>query len=250
MSQGNYPTNPGNDPFGGPQQQQDHQDYLNRFRQGPQAVTDAEAAARYERVAPQLPPDVYQQSAEDVFAQLTPQQRMQLGQQLIQSARQGGQDFPDVNGDGIDDRLQDPNFLAQKATQVQQQQPGLLGGLLGGGAAGGALGGGGAGRVPGGGAGGAATGGGVGGMLGSPMAKGILGGIAGAGLMRMLGGGGHHYGGGGGLFGAPMMGGYFGGGPMFGGGGGYGMGGEMYGEGYEEGMEDAMEGDFGGDMGD
>jgi hypothetical protein len=238
MSQGNSPAGPRNNLFGGPQQQ-DHQDYLNRFRQGPQAVTEGEAAARYEQVAPQLPPDVYRQSAQDVFAQLTPEQRMQLGQQLIQSARRGGQSFPDVNGDGIDDRLQDPDFLAQKATQVQQQQPGLLGGLLGGGA-GGALGGG-AGRAPGAGT----AGGGVGGMLGSPMAKGILGGIAGAGLMRMLGGGGHHYGGGGGLFGAPMMGGYFGGGPMFGGGGGYGMGGEMY----EEGMEDAMESDFGGDFG-
>jgi hypothetical protein len=248
MSQGNYPTNPGSNPFGGPQQQ-DHQDYLNRFRQGPQAVTEGEAAARYEQVAPQLPPDVYQQSAQDVFAQLTPEQRMQLGQQLIQSARQGGQSFPDVNGDGIDDRLQDPNFLAQKATQVHQQQPGLLGGLLGGGAAGGALGGG-AGSMPGAGTTGGGATGGVGGMLGSPMAKGILGGIAGAGLMRMLGGGGHHYGGGG-LFGAPMMGGYFGGGPMFGAGGGFGMGDEMYEEGYEEGMEDAMGGDFeGGDFGD
>ena len=248
MSQGNYPTNPGSNPVGGPQQQ-DHQDYLNRFRQGPQAVTEGEAAARYEQVAPQLPPDVYQQSAQDVFAQLTPEQRMQLGQQLIQSARQGGQSFPDVNGDGIDDRLQDPNFLAQKATQVHQQQPGLLGGLFGGGAAGGALGGG-AGSMPGAGTTGGGATGGVGGMLGSPMAKGILGGIAGAGLMRMLGGGGHHYGGGG-LFGAPMMGGYFGGGPMFGAGGGFGMGDEMYEEGYEEGMEDAMGGDFeGGDFGD
>src|SRR5215204_2799203 len=171
MSQGNSPAGPANDPFGGPQQQQDHRDYLDRFRRGPQAVTDAEAAARYEQVAPQLPPDVYRQSAQDVFAQLTPQQRMQLGQQLIQSARQGGQDFPDVNGDGIDDRLQDPNFLAHKATQVHQQQPGLLGGLLGGGAAGGAPGGG-AGSAPGGAGttGGGATGGGVGGMLGSPLA--------------------------------------------------------------------------------
>ena len=60
---------------------------------------------------------------------------MQLGQQLIQQARQQGQSFPDVNGDGIDDRLQDPNFLAQKTTQVHQQQPGLLGQLLGGGGA-------------------------------------------------------------------------------------------------------------------
>ena len=87
-SRGNNPAGPGNNPFGGPQRQ-DHQDYLNRFRQGPQAVTEGEATARYEQVAPQLPPDVYQQSAQDVFAQLTPQQRMQLGQQLIQSAARG-----------------------------------------------------------------------------------------------------------------------------------------------------------------
>ncbi len=92
MSQGNSPAGPANSPFGGPQQQE-YQDYLNRFRQGPQAVTEGEAAARYEQVAPQLPPDVYQQSAQDVFAQLTPQQRMQLGQQLIQSARQGARTF-------------------------------------------------------------------------------------------------------------------------------------------------------------
>lgn len=108
MSMGNNPNNP----FGGPQQQ-GHQDFVDRFRQGPQAVSDEEAAARYRQVAPQLPPDVYQQSAQDVFAQLTPEQRMQLGRQLVQSARQQGQSFPDVNGDGIDNRLQDPSFLAQ-----------------------------------------------------------------------------------------------------------------------------------------
>src|SRR5918912_343665 len=184
---GNQGTNPPNNPFGGPQQQE-HQDFVDRFRQGPHAVSEQEAAARYQQVAPQLPPDVYHQSAQDVFAQLTPEQRMQLGQQLVQSARQGGQSFPDVNHDGIDDRLQDPAFLAQKATEVHQQQPGLLGGLLGtdgsGGeaAAGGAPPGGGApggGGGLGGGLGGA--GGGVGGMLSSPLAKGILGGIAGAG---------------------------------------------------------------------
>ena len=57
---------------------------------------------------------------------------MQLGQELIQQVRQQGQSFTEVNGDGMDDRLQDPNFLAQKTTQVHQQQPGLLGQLLGG----------------------------------------------------------------------------------------------------------------------
>ena len=211
----------------------DHQDYLERFRQGPRAVSEEEAASRYEQVAPNLPPDVYQRSAQEVFAQLTPEQRMQLGQALVQSARQQGQSFPDVNQDGIDDRLQDPDYLAQTATRVQEKQPGLLSQLLGGGRpapSGGVP----AGSVP--------SGGDMGGMLGSPMAKGILGGIAGAGLMNMLTGPSYHSG----FFGAPGMGGFFGAGPMF---GGYGMGGgyeEAYEEGYEEGMMEGMEGDFGG----
>src|ERR687897_1307185 len=209
---------------------QDHQEFIERFRQGPQAVSEEEAASRYEQVAPNLPPDVYQRSAQEVFAQLSPEQRMQLGQALIQSARQQGQSFPDVNQDGIDDRLQDPDFLAQKATEVQQQQPGLLGRLLGGGRSAPS------GGVP---AGSVSSGGSMGGMLGSPMAKGILGGIAGAGLMNMLTGP-HYYSGG--LFGAPGMGGFFGAGPMF---GGYGFG-EGYEEGYEEGLEEGFEGDFGG----
>jgi hypothetical protein len=211
-----------NNPFG--DAPRDQQDFVDRYRQGPQAVSRQEAAARYEQVAPQLPPEVYQQSAQDIFAQLTPQQRMQLGQALIQSARQQGQSFPDINQDGIDDRLQDPDFLAQKATEVQQQQPGLLGRLLGTGAPA-------SGSLP--------AGGAAGGMLGSPMAKGVLGGIAAAGLMNMLTGP-HYYSGG--LFGAPGMGGFFGAGPMF---GGYGFG-EGYEEGYEEGLEDGFEGDFGG----
>jgi hypothetical protein len=215
----------------------DYQDFVERFRQGPRAVSEEEAASRYEQVAPNLPPDVYQRSAQEVFAQLTPEQRMQLGQALVQSARQQGQSFPDVNEDGVDDRLQDPDYLAQTAARVQEKQPGLLSQLLGGdrpAPSGGVP----AGSVP--------SGGGMGGMLGSPMAKGILGGIAGAGLMNMLTGPSYYSGG---LFGAPGMGGFFGAGPMF---GGYGMGGgyeEAYEEGYEEGMTEGFEGDFGGDFG-
>src|SRR5215218_2656942 len=219
---------PRNNPFGG--SRQIHQDFVDRFRQGPQAVSDEEATSRYEQVAPNLPPNVCQQSAQEVFAQLTLEQRMQLGQALIQSARQQGQNFPDVNQDGVDDRLQDPDYLAQTATQVQQTQPGLLGQLLGGGRPAPS------GGVP---AGSMPSGAGTGGMLGSPMAKSILGGIAAAGLTNMLTGP-HYYSGG--LFGAPGMGGFFGGGPMF---RGYGFG-EVYEEGYEDGLEESFEGDFGG----
>jgi hypothetical protein len=105
---------------------QDHQDFVDRFRQGPRAVSDEEAASRYEQVAPNLPPDVHQQCAQEVFTQLTPEQRTHPGQALIQSARQQGQSFPGVNEDGLDDRLQDPDYLAQTATRGQQRQPGLL----------------------------------------------------------------------------------------------------------------------------
>ena len=183
---GNQGTNPANVPFGA--SPQDYREYVNRYQQqGPQAISEQEAQARYQQVAPQMPPQVYQQSAQDVFAQLSPEQRMQLGQQLVQSARQQGQSFPDINGDGIDDRLQDPNYLARVTTQVHQQQPGLLGQLFGGGAPQGpgapAAGGQPVGGAPGGGQVG-------GGLLSSPLAKGVLGGIAAIGLANMLGGGG------------------------------------------------------------
>jgi hypothetical protein len=79
-----------------------------------------------------------------------------------------------LNQDGIDDRLQDPDYLARTTTQAHQEQPGFLNQLFGGG-------------------GGHKRGAG-GGMLGNPLAKGVLGGIAAYGLSRMLGGG-HHRGG-------------------------------------------------------
>jgi hypothetical protein len=40
---------PQSNPFGA--SRQDHQDYVERFRQGPQAVSE-EATSRYEQVAP------------------------------------------------------------------------------------------------------------------------------------------------------------------------------------------------------
>jgi hypothetical protein len=156
--------------FGG--SEQEHKDFVDRYQQGPRAVSGQEAAARYEQVAPNLPPDVYQQSAQDVFSQMTPQQRAQLGRQLIRSAEQDSLDFPDVNKDGIDDRLQDTEYLARTTAQLHQQKPDLLNQIFGG-------------AGHGGGQGGAQSGG----LLSSPMAKGVLGGIAAYGVSRMMGGG-------------------------------------------------------------
>ena len=115
--------------------------------------------SRYQQVAPRLPPDVYQQSAQEAFARLSPQERLQFGQQLRQRAQQQNVNIPDINQDGIDDRLQDPRYLAQVTGQLHQQQPDLLGQLVGG-----------AGQV-----------------MGNPVAKAALAGIAAMAVKRMMG---------------------------------------------------------------
>ena len=155
---------------GGGGQQQDYQDFVSRYDQGPPwaGISDDEAVSRYQQVAPHLPPDVYQQSAEAAFARMSPQERMQFGQHLRQRSRQENLDFPDLNQDGIDDRFQDPGYLAQVTGRMHQEQPGLLGQLLGGGGGGG---------------------GGAGSMLGNPMAKAALAGITAMAVKQMMGGG-------------------------------------------------------------
>ena len=171
--------------LGGGQQRQQFQDFANRYEQGApfDGISDEEALQNYQQVAPHLPPQVWQESAQDSFSRLSPQQRMELGRYLQQGAQQRGVNFPDMNHDGIDDRMQDPRYLAQVAGQMRQQQPGLfsqlLGGALGGGMmnnapAGGMMGGSGAGM------------GDIGQMLNNPIAKAALAGIAASAVQRMM----------------------------------------------------------------
>src|ERR687883_730848 len=144
--------------IGGGQQRQEYQDFTQRYDEGApwQGISDQEAQSRFQQVAPQLPPQVYQQSAQQAFERLDPQQRMQLGQYLQQQAQQQSVAFPHQGGM---DAFQNSGYLAQVTSQMHQQQPGVLGQLLGS-----ALGGGG--------------GGGGQGLLESPIAKAALAGIA------------------------------------------------------------------------
>src|ERR671926_1353021 len=117
--------------LGGGQQRQDFQDFTQRYDQGApwQGISDQEAYNRFQQVAPQLPPAMYQQSANQAFERLSPQQRMQLGQYLQQQAQQQSVPFPHQGGL---DAFQDAGYLAQVTGQMHQQQPGILGQLLGG----------------------------------------------------------------------------------------------------------------------
>ena len=120
------------------QERQQFDDFIGRYEQGPPwaGVSDREALQRYQQVAPHCSPEVYEQSAQEAYARMSPQERVQFGQYLRQQARQQNIDVPDFNQDGIDDRLQDPATLARVTSRMHQQQPGVFGQLLGGAAGG------------------------------------------------------------------------------------------------------------------
>jgi hypothetical protein len=114
--------------LGNPQQKQDYQDFIRRYDQGhpSEGYSDQEALQRYRDVTNQLPADQYQQSAEEAFSRLSPQERSEFGNWLRSRAQQQNVPFPDVDRNGQDDRLQDPRELARATTQMREQDPDML----------------------------------------------------------------------------------------------------------------------------
>ncbi|KYC36813.1 hypothetical protein WA1_44915 [Scytonema hofmannii PCC 7110] len=156
--------------FGGNREaENDYRNFINRYEQGSpsEGYTDEEVLGRYQQVSRQLPPDLYQESAQEAFSRMSPQERMQFGQYFQQQSRSSNLNFPDLNQDGIDDRLQDPNYLARATGRIHQQQPDLLGQIFGG-----------------------ATGGLMGGrgsnIFGNPLAKGAMAGIAALAMKKLF----------------------------------------------------------------
>jgi hypothetical protein len=119
--------------LGGGQQRQDYQDFVNRYDQGhpSEGYTGQEVANRYQQVAPQLPPNVYQESAEQAFARLTPEERAEFARWLQTRAQQQNVTVPGLN-QMTGGQPPDPGALARMTTQMQQQQPDILSQLLGG----------------------------------------------------------------------------------------------------------------------
>lgn len=167
------------------QQQADYKDFANRYDTGHPAegYSDEEALARHQEVAAEVPHEDYLQAAHKAFDRLSPEERVQFGQHLQQQMQQQQIPSPNLNQGG--NNLQDSASLAQMVTQLQRQQAGMLGMVLGGpmiiGGSGMMSSMGGGGMFGGG-------GGGVGSVLRNPMAKAALGGIARFAFKRIAGG--------------------------------------------------------------
>lgn len=179
----------------------EYRDFAERYDKGApyDGISDEEAVSRYGEIAPRMSENEYRESAREAFSRMSPEERMQFGQQLQGQAREQGRgDFIDRNHDGQDDRFQDPDYLANLTGRMQSQQPDMMGQLLGGmmgGGGGGSMGGsgsiGGAGGMLGGLMGGSGTAGGGsgggGGMMGNPVAKAAMAGIAAMAVKKMMG---------------------------------------------------------------
>jgi hypothetical protein len=151
---------------GGPQRD-DYDDFVQRYEQGHPAegYSDEEVVNRYQQVSELASPEVYQQSAEEAFARLSPGEREEFAVHLQQQAQQQGVQLPGGAQGASMQGFQDPGQLAQITSQLHQEQPGMLGQLLGGGGGSG----------------------GLGGMLGNPIAKAALAGITAMAAKRFMG---------------------------------------------------------------
>ena len=125
--------------LGNPQKRSQYDDFIGRYQQGTpyDGIDDNEAVERYEEIVPQLSDQDYEESAEAAFKQLSPEERREFGRFMRQRAQQRG--MTDFDGDGVDDRLQDPHELAQMTSQVRQRDPNILEQLMGKGGTGGPL---------------------------------------------------------------------------------------------------------------
>lgn len=144
----------------GGQQRAEYQDFVNRYDQGhpAQGYDGQEVLNRYQQIAPQLPPQQYQQAALASLNRLSPQERAQLGQYLLQQAQQQGVSVPGLPT-ASPTNYQDPTALAGAMTQLHQQ-PDLLHSLFS-----------------------------PGGALSNPLAKAALAGVAAMAAKQVFGGG-------------------------------------------------------------
>ena len=76
--------------------------------------------------------DGYELTAEEAFAQLSPDERKRFGRMMKQEGKKRNVDFKDVDDDDDDDdaKYDNPKRLAKMAKRSKKKDPGLLGNLL------------------------------------------------------------------------------------------------------------------------
>jgi hypothetical protein len=113
--------------------QEHHEDFARRYEHGrpDEGYTEQEAFAQHQAVAPNLSNGEYEKAALAAFKNMSPQQRQEFRKHINQ--RLGPNARPASTG-------HEPSELSKLVGGLHSQDPGLLGGLLGGSGMGGSIG--------------------------------------------------------------------------------------------------------------
>ena len=96
------------------------------------SLSDQEASQRYQQIVAQLPPDEATKLNALALSQVDHNERRTLASQFRQAKNDPNSPFDDFDDDDDDDRAADPMVLGRMTARAQQQDPALLGGMLGG----------------------------------------------------------------------------------------------------------------------
>src|SRR5689334_3908514 len=101
-----------------PQKQQDYADFVQRYQNDPNSISDEEAARRYRELMRNSPQDLADQANQHGFGQLPEQDRRQLAQQYEQAHGNPGRPF---DGYSYNDPNQaaDPRQLGRMTQQAE-----------------------------------------------------------------------------------------------------------------------------------
>jgi hypothetical protein len=113
-----------------PQAQQDYGEFVRRYQDDPNSISDEEAARRYREMMRNAPPDVAADAHEHAFGQLPQQDRSALADRYRAAAQDPNRPFDGYNYSDPNEAA-DPRNLGRMSRQAEQQDPDLFDKVLG-----------------------------------------------------------------------------------------------------------------------
>jgi hypothetical protein len=117
--------------FGQGNNQQQYQDFSQRYQQDPNSISDQEAAQRYRELMSQASPQEMQQAHDYAFNQMPEHHRQQMAQQFQQAHMNPNIPWQGYPQNMPPQQVAQPQQLSQMATQASQQAPNALGSIFG-----------------------------------------------------------------------------------------------------------------------
>ncbi len=104
-----------------PQKQQDYADFVQRYQNDPNSISDEEAARRYRELMRNAPQNLADEAHQHGFGQMPEQDRQQLAQQYQDANRNPGRPFDGYNSNNPNDAA-DPRQLGRMTQQAENQR--------------------------------------------------------------------------------------------------------------------------------